>query len=150
MMQPQTPAPGATQSAAGPSQSGPAAEDAILGFTTLIRSLIHEVWTLARDHILLVVLEAQHASRTVTTMVFAGIVAAVLLVTAWLALVASVLFWVVAGDPAWAIALLAVGLIHIALSAAVIAWIRRVASNRMFSVLLRHLNAGGELPGDRS
>ena len=83
-------------------------------------------------------------------MVFAGIVAAVLLVTAWLALVGSVLFWAVAGDSPWAVALLAVGLIHIALCAAVIAWIRHVARNTMFSVLLRQLQPRGELPGDRS
>jgi len=77
-------------------------------------------------------------------MVFAGVVAAVLLVTGWLALVASAMFWVVAADAPWARAFLAVGLLHAAISVALIVWIRRLAAAPMFSATLRQLRPEGD------
>jgi uncharacterized membrane protein YqjE len=113
----------------------------------LVQSLLRDVWTLVQDHALLTVLEVQRATRTVTIMLFSGVVVAVLLVTAWLALVASVLFWVVDGNEPWGFALLLVGLIHVALSAAIIWWIRRLASNQMFSALLRQVRPDRKTSG---
>jgi uncharacterized membrane protein YqjE len=112
--------------------------------------LLREVWALAHDHLLLVVLEAQRAGRNITRMIFAGVVAAVLLVTAWLALVASAMFWIVAADAPWARAFLAVGLLHAAISIALIAWIRRLGANTMFSATLRQLRPGGKAQGDEA
>jgi hypothetical protein len=148
MTQPQTRDRGVSQNGAGSALPGPAAQDAIPGFAALIQSLLREAWMLAQDHILLVVLEAQRATRAVATVVIAGVVAAVLLVTAWLALVASVLCWVVLGDTPWAYALLVVGLIHVAVSVILFAWIRRVASHRIFTALMRQLHPRDRLPGD--
>jgi len=150
MMRSRTPAPEATCSAAGTGQPDPAAQDALPGLAGVMQSLLREGWTLARDHILLVVLEAQRAGRTVTKMIFAGVIAAVLLVTAWLALVACVVFWVVEGNTPWAPALLAVGLIHVAVSVTVIAWIRRVARDRIFASLVRQLHSGDRPREDAS
>src|SRR6185436_5706760 len=67
-------------------------------FSTLIESLLGDVWKLVRDHLLLVALESQRAGRNIMRMVFAAIVAAVLLVTGWLAFVAAAMFWIVAND----------------------------------------------------
>jgi uncharacterized membrane protein YqjE len=107
--------------------------------SALVHSLLTDLWTLVQDHALLTVLELQRASKTVTVMLLSGVVVAVLLVTAWLALVASVLFWVVEGNEAWGFALLLVALIHVALSAAIIWWIRQLATHRIFSALLRQV-----------
>jgi uncharacterized membrane protein YqjE len=101
--------------------------------------LLREVWALVHDHLLLVALEAQRAGRNITRMVLAGVVAAVLLVTAWLALVASATCWIVAADARWAQALLAVGLLHAAVSVAFITWIRRLSADGIFSATLRQL-----------
>ena len=113
--------------------------DSAAPVSVLVQSVLRDLLTLVQDHALLTVLELQRASRTVTVMLFSGVVVAVLLVTAWLALVASVLFWVLEGNQAWGFALLLVALIHVALSAAIIWWIRRVASNGLFSALLRQV-----------
>jgi len=113
-------------------KSGPA-------FAAVVHSLLRDVWALVQDHLLLVALEAQRAGRNITRIVFAGVVAAVLLVTGWLALVASAMFWVVAADAPWARAFLAVGLLHAVISVALIVWIRRLAADAMFSATLRQL-----------
>jgi uncharacterized membrane protein YqjE len=128
----------------------PTAQSPAPAFATLVQSLLHEVWGLVYDHLLLVALEAQHAGRNITRMVFAGVVAAVLIVTGWLALVASVMFWVVAADASWAPAFLAVGLLHAAISVALIAWIRRLAAEAMFSVTLRQLQPRHKAQGDEA
>jgi uncharacterized membrane protein YqjE len=121
--------------------------DSAAAVSALVESLLRDAWALVQDHALLTVLEVQRATRTVTIMLFSGVIVAVLLVTAWLALVASVLFWVVDADQAWGFALLLVGLIHVALSAAIIWWIRRLARNQMFSALLRQVLPHQRAPG---
>jgi uncharacterized membrane protein YqjE len=129
----------------GASDASPA--ESAVAFSELVQSLLRDVWTLVQDHALLTVLEVQRATRTATIMLFSGVVVAVLLVTAWLAFIASVLFWVVDGDQAWGFALLLVGLIHVALSAAIIWWIRRLASDQMFSALLRQVRPDRKASG---
>jgi len=83
-------------------------------------------------------------------MLFAGVVAAVLLVTGWLARVASAMFWVVAAGAPWARAFLAVGLLHAAISVALIVWIRRLAAASMFSATLRQLRPEPMAQGDET
>ena len=63
-------------------------------------------------------------------MVFAAIVAAVLLVTGWLAFVAAAMFWIVADDASWARAFLTAGLLHAAISIAIVLWIRNIRGAR--------------------
>ena len=110
-------------------------------FSTLIESLLGDVWKLVRDHLLLVALESQRAGRNIMRMVFAAIVAAVLLVTGWLAFVAAAMFWIVANDALWARAFLTAGLLHAAISIAIVLWLRNVAGQAMFSATLRQLRS---------
>jgi uncharacterized membrane protein YqjE len=119
-------------------------------FAVLVQSLLRDVWALVHDHLLLVALEAQRAGRNITRMVFAGVVAAVLLVTGWLALIASAMFWIVAADVSWAQAFLAVGVLHAAISVALLAWIRRLAAEAMFSATLRQLRPAHKTQGDEA
>ena len=138
-MRPATAEFGASDGATGTGAPDVPPVDSAAAVSRLVQSLLRDVWTLVQDHVLLTVLEIQRATRMVSIMLFSGVVLAVLLVTAWLALVGSVLFWAVDGNQAWGFALLLVALIHIALSAAIIWWIRRLASNQMFSALLRQV-----------
>jgi len=146
MMQPATEL-DAPHGASGTGASDAPPADSAGAVSELVQSLLRDVWTLVQDHALLTVLEVQRATRTATIMLFSGVVVAVLLVTAWLALIASLLFWAVDGDQAWGFALLLVGLIHVALSAAIIWWIRRLASNQMFSALLRQVRPDRKASG---
>lgn len=119
--------------------SAPAGQSTISIFSTLIESVLGNIWELMRDHLLLVALESQRAGRSILRMVFGAVVVAVLLVTGWLALVASAMFWIVAADASWARAFLAVGLLHAAISAAIVFWLRRTAGQAMFSATLQRL-----------
>jgi uncharacterized membrane protein YqjE len=116
-------------------------ETAIPGATLIdvVKSLFKEVWSLARDHARLITLEAQLAGRTLIAIVFAAVVSAVLLVTAWLGVIASLMFWLVGDDAAWAWAFLGVSLVHIALSSVIFIWIRRTARGMLFAATLRQL-----------
>jgi len=138
---------GAPDSATASGAPGVPPAESAAAVSGLVQSLLRDVWTLVQDHALLTVLEVQRATRTATIMLFSGVVVAVLLVTAWLALVASLLFWAVDGNQAWGFALLLVGLIHVALSAAIIWWIRRLASHQMFSALLRQVRPDRKASG---
>jgi uncharacterized membrane protein YqjE len=109
--------------------------------STHIESLLGDVWKLVHDHLLLVALESQRAGRNLMRMVFAAIVAAVLFVTGWLAFVAAAMFWIVADDASWARAFLTAGLLHAAISIAIVLWIRNIAGQGMFSATLRQLRS---------
>ena len=126
------------------------AEPPMPAFTVLVQSLLRDVWALVHEHLLLVALEAQRAGRNITRMVFAGVVAAVLLVTGWLALIASAMFWVVAADASWALAFLAVSVLHAVISIALIGWVRRLAAEAMFSATLRQLRPAHRAQGDEA
>ena len=128
--------------------AGPKPQESAPAFGAVVQSLLREAWGLVQDHALLVALEAQRAGRNLTRMVFGGVVAAVLMVTAWLALVTALMFWIVGSDTRWAQAFLAVGLIHVVISAVLIAWIRRLAKIALFSAVLRQLRPGDRVPGD--
>lgn len=121
-------------------------EEGALG--TLFSSLLHEAWALVHDHLLLAALELQRAGRNITRMIFAGVVAAILCVTGWMALVASVVSWFVAADVSWAQAFLAIGLLHVAICVVLAAWIRRMAAEAAFSATLRQLRPHPQTPGE--
>jgi len=115
-----------------------------------IHTLLHDIWLLVHDHLLLIALDAQRASRSVTLMVFAGVITAVLAVTAWFALATAVMFWLIADNLAWAWAFLVLAAIHVVACAALFVWIRRLGKEAMFSATLRQLrpgqDGGGALP----
>ena len=102
-------------------------------------SLLREIWGLVQDHALLFALEAQRGGRNIARMVCAGVIAAVLAVTAWLALVSAVMFWLIGNSAPWACAFLAVAVLHVVACIALIHWIQRLAKVGMFSATLREL-----------
>src|SRR5262245_12698243 len=110
-------------------------------------SLMREIWALMRDHLLLFGLEAQRGGRNITRMVFAGVITAVLAVTAWFAVVSAVMFWLVADNAPWAYAFLAVAVLHVVACVALIRWIQSLAKELTFSATLRQLRGGPEGAG---
>ena len=75
-------------------------------------------------------------------MIIAGIFAAVLLVTSWLALVAAVIFWSVDSGASWPQAFVAMAVLNIAVGVGMMLWIRRLAADLLFPATLRTLRPG--------
>lgn len=144
----QHPARGAIPGAADPVLAQPKPQESASPLVTAAYSLLREAWGLVHDHGLLVALELQRAGRNLTRMVFGGVIAAVLMVTAWLALVAALMFWLIESDVRWAQAFLAVGLIHSVVSAALLVWIRSLGRVALFSALLRQFRPVDEKRGE--
>jgi uncharacterized membrane protein YqjE len=130
-----------------PSNGERAAQDDDATLAAHAHSIVREVWALIQDHLLLFALETQRGGRNVTRMAFAGVIAAMLAVTAWLALVSAVMFWWMADDAAWACAFLAVAVLHVVTCIALILWIRRFAKDAIFSATLRQLRSGADGAG---
>jgi uncharacterized membrane protein YqjE len=116
-----------------------AASDEASVFAAL-RGLVGDAWALVHDHLLLATLEAQRAVKSLTRMLIAGIFAAVLLVTSWLALIGAAMFWWVGSSGAsWAQAFLTMAVVNVAVGIAAMLWIRRLAADLLFSATLRTL-----------
>ena len=111
------------------------------------QSLVREMWALVQDHLLLFALEAQRGGKNIARIVFAGVITAVLGVTAWFAAVAAVMFWLVADDAPWAYAFLVVTVLHVVACIALIRWIRSLAKEAIFSATLRQLRGGPDGAG---
>ena len=122
-------------------ERGPPRDGAAFGAQA--HSLVREIWALVQDHLLLFALEAQRGGRNITRIAFAGVIAAVLAVTAWFAVVSAVMFWLVADNVPWAYAFLAVAVVHVVACIALIRWIQSLAKEAMFSATLRQLRGGG-------
>jgi uncharacterized membrane protein YqjE len=119
---------------------GPTGED--LSVLAALRSLVSEASSLAHDHLHLAVLEAQRAGRNLVQAVIAGILAAVLVVTAWLALVAAGVAWWVDSGASWAQALVVAAIINVLIAVALAFWIRKLGQQLLFAVTLRWLRPG--------
>lgn len=115
-----------------------------------IHTLLRDVWALVHDHLLLIALDAQRAGRSVTLMMLAGVITAVLAITAWFALATAVMFWLIADNAAWGWGFLVLAAIHVAACVALLLWIRRLGKEVMFAATLRQLrpsqDGGGALP----
>ena len=127
----------------------PEARTASLGAS--LRSLIQEAGSLAYEHLLLAALEAQRAGRNLIRMIIAGIFTAVLVVTAWLALVAAVTYWWVdKGGASWGQAFVAMAVINLIVAALIGYWIRKMLNELMFDATLRSLRRSSGQPDEGS
>ena len=69
----------------------------------------------------------------------AGLLIAILVITAWMAFVAAGIVWMFDRGVSWPLAIAVAALINIAGAAAVAFWARRLASEMPFTALLRQL-----------
>jgi hypothetical protein len=122
---------------ADPMQRGPADSD--LSLAAALRSVYHESRGLLHDHLRLAMLEARQAVRNVAMMVALGVVAALLGVTAWFALVGAVVALAVDLGASWPVALLAASIVSAGVAAAAALWIRHLGTQLMFVLTLEWL-----------
>ena len=113
----------------------------------LTGSLLRQGRALAADYALLAVLDARSAAMRFAWLVSGGLVAAVLVATAWLTIVAAGIVWLLGTGTSWGAALGLAAALNLAGAAAVYLWMRGLMTELPFSATLRQLR--GDAPAPR-
>ena len=107
---------------------------------TLGRSALQQIRALAVDYFSLAVVDARSAAIRLAWLLSAGLIVAVLMVTAWLALVAGALVWLLGSGVTWPAALGAAALANVVAAVILAFWMRGlVMSDPPFAATLRQL-----------
>jgi uncharacterized membrane protein YqjE len=106
---------------------------------TRISNLARDVREIAADHVELAVLEAQQAGIGLAKILCGAVVISILLVTAWLALVASAIVWATSEGVSWTGALIIAAVINIVAGAILAFWMKSQVGELLFSATLRQL-----------
>lgn len=101
--------------------------------------LWHEVRGMAHEQLTLAALELRLAGESAVRMLVSGVLIAVLLVSAWIGLLAAGILWLVSLGVAAAAAILAGVVLNLALAALLYASIRRRSRHLQFPSTLRSL-----------
>jgi len=111
--------------------------------STSSASRISLAWTnvkgLVQNHALLAVLELQRAGISLVKMLAAGIIISILVVSAWMGLVAAAVVWAVGEGANWAVALLVAAIVNIAIAAGLAFWAKSQIPDLLFAATLRQL-----------
>jgi uncharacterized membrane protein YqjE len=108
------------------------------------------LWThavgLLHDHALLALLEVQQASIGLVKIVGAAVIISVLVVAAWMGLVAAGIVWAVGAGASWGVAIVVAALVNLVAAGALAWWIKAQVPELMFEATLRQLR--GDAPED--
>jgi hypothetical protein len=115
------------------------------GLGSALVELVSETRQLAADFAHLAVLDARRAGVRLAMLLSAGLLIAILLITAWMGFVAAGIVWMFDRGVSWPLAIAIAALINIAGAAALAWWARHLVSEMPFTALLRQLR--GE-PGE--
>ena len=100
-------------------------------------------WTnirgLVQDHALLAVLEVQRAGISLVKIIIAGIIVSILVVSAWMGLVAAAVVWAVGAGANWGLAILIAAVVNLAVAAGLGFWAKRQVPDLLFAATLRQL-----------
>ncbi|HUQ26428.1 MAG TPA: phage holin family protein [Burkholderiales bacterium] len=114
------------------------------GFGDLVGRLLGEAKSLVSDYALLAVLDARRAALRLAWLLGTVLVAAVLVVTAWLALVAGGIVLLLGQGTPWSLALAIAAVLNLVGAGALAWWMRSLVSEMPFNALVRSLR--GEPP----
>lgn len=114
------------------------------GLGELLARLVGEMRELAGDFAHLAVLDARRASVRLAMLLSAGLLIAVLLITAWMGIVAAGIVWMFGRGVSWPLAIGIAALINVAAAGLLAWWARHLVSELPFTALLRQLR--GEPP----
>lgn len=106
--------------------------------------MLSETRQLVSDFAHLAVLDARRAAVRLAMLLSAGLMIAVLVITAWMGFVAAGIVWMFDKGVSWPIAIAIAALINIAAAALLGWWARHLLSEMPFTALLRQLR--GESP----
>lgn len=111
------------------------------GLGDLLGRLLGESRQLVSDYALLAALDARRAAIRLALLLGAVLIAAVLVVTAWMALVAGGIVALLGQGASWITALLVAALINLAGAGALAMWVRSLVAEMPFTALVRQLRA---------
>jgi hypothetical protein len=121
-----------------------AARERAPGFGQALGEAFTEAKGLFTDFAHLAVLDARRAAINLAWLLGAVLIAAVLVVTAWMGLVAAGIVWMLGKGASWILALAIAALVNIAGAGALAWWMRQLVKELPFTALLRSLK--GEPP----
>jgi uncharacterized membrane protein YqjE len=100
---------------------------------------------LVQDHALLAVLEVQRAGVSLVKMIAAGIVISILVVSAWMGIVAAIVGFAIGQGANWALAILIAALVNIGIAVAIAFYAKKQVPDLLFAATLRQLKR--DVPG---
>jgi hypothetical protein len=109
------------------------------GLGALLAGLVSDTRQLVADFAHLAALDARRAGVRLAMLLSAGLLIAILLVTAWLGFVAAGIVWMFDQGVSWPLAIAIAALTNIAGAAALAWWARHLISEMPFTALLRQL-----------
>lgn len=115
------------------------------GVGELAGRLIGDLRRLVSDFAQLAVLDARRAGVRLAMLLSAGLLIAILVITAWMGLVAAGIVWMFDQGVSWPAAIAVAAVINIAAAAVLAWWARHLVSETPFTALLRQLR--GDPPG---
>jgi len=121
---------------------GAAARPATLG--GLLGHIFSEAKSLVTDYAELAVLDARRAALNLAWLLGAVLIVAVLLITAWMGLVAALIIWLSSEVVPWGWAIVIAAGLNILAAGALGLWMRQLIKDLPFTALLRQLR--GEDP----
>jgi uncharacterized membrane protein YqjE len=109
------------------------------GLGSALAQLASETRQLAADFAHLAVLDARRAGVRLAMLLSAGLLIAILVITAWMGFVAAGIVWMFDRGVSWPLAIAIAAFINIAGAAALAWWARHLISEMPFTALLRQL-----------
>ena len=94
---------------------------------------------LVQDHALLAVLEVQRAGVSLVKMIIAGIVISILVVSAWMAVLAALVGWAIGAGANWALAIFVAAIINLAVAVGLAFWAKKQLPDLLFAATVRQL-----------
>jgi uncharacterized membrane protein YqjE len=121
------------------SQPGPVRPKPAVGLGDVIGRLLQEARGLAADYAELAVLDARRAAIRLAWLLGAVLIAAVLVVTTWMALVAAGVVLMLGQGASWAAALAVAAVLNVVGAGALAWWMFALIKELPFTALLRQL-----------
>lgn len=115
---------------------------------SLASGLIRQSRALSADYLLLAVLDARSAAVRFAWLLCSGVVAAILVVTAWLALVAAAIVWLLGTGASWVMALGIAAGVNVIGAVALALWMKGLFREPPFAATLRQLR-GEDKPSEK-
>jgi uncharacterized membrane protein YqjE len=97
------------------------------------------VKALVQDHALLAMLEVQRAGISLVKMIIAGIVISILVVSAWMAVVAALVGWAIGAGANWAVAIFVAALVNLGVAVGLAFWAKKQLPDLLFAATVRQL-----------
>jgi hypothetical protein len=122
-----------------PPQGSPARRPREPGVAELLGRVFSDTRQLVADFAHLAVLDARRAGVRLAMLLSAGLLIAILVITAWMGFVAAGIVWMFDRGVSWPLAIAIAALINISAAAGLAWWARHLVSEMPFTALLRQL-----------